>query len=77
MPDKTQNKYLYLSILLAVSIVSHFPFVLDWFGEMDATKIAVSVIDMINNRSNNYLIVSTTYDLVLSGLYMDQKKYLI
>lgn len=42
------NSY-YLPLLLAISIMSHFPFVLKGFGEIDATKIAVSVIDIINN----------------------------
>ena len=32
--------------------MSHFPFVLKGFGEIDATKIAVSVIDILNNGSN-------------------------
>ncbi|MBI5739874.1 MAG: hypothetical protein HZA16_04055 [Nitrospirae bacterium] len=37
----------YLPLLLIISIISHFPFVLKGFGEIDATKIAVSVIDML------------------------------
>lgn len=46
-----QNKSACLFLLLIISILTHFPFVLNWFGEMDATKIAVSVIDIINNGS--------------------------
>lgn len=46
------NKQYYLPLLLVISIISHFPFVLKGFGEIDATKIAVSVIDMLNYGSN-------------------------
>ncbi len=42
----------YLPLLLIISIFSHFPFVLHGFGEVDATKIAVSVIDILNNGSD-------------------------
>lgn len=45
----SDNKPYYLPVLLLISIASHFPFVLKGFGEIDATKIAVSVIDMLNN----------------------------
>lgn len=49
-PDNSNgNKPYYLPLLLIISIASHFPFVLKGFGEIDATKIAVSVIDMLNN----------------------------
>jgi hypothetical protein len=41
----------YLAILLVLSVITRLPFVLKGFGELDATKIAVSVIDMINNGS--------------------------
>ncbi|MEM3000956.1 MAG: hypothetical protein QXP41_02015 [Candidatus Nitrosocaldus sp.] len=44
-----KRDYPYLFILLIISILSHLPFILKGFGEIDATKIAVSVIDMINN----------------------------
>jgi hypothetical protein len=47
--DLRENKPYYIPLLLLISIVSHFPFVLNGFGEIDATKIAVSVIDMLNN----------------------------
>jgi len=47
-----QRKSYYLPLLLVISIASHFPFVLKGFGEIDATKIAVSVIDMINHGSD-------------------------
>ncbi|HDH53384.1 MAG TPA: hypothetical protein ENH24_02740, partial [Nitrospirae bacterium] len=47
-----KDRYYYLPLLLVISIVSHFPFVLKGFGEIDATKIAVSVIDILNNGSN-------------------------
>jgi hypothetical protein len=46
------DKSYYLPLLLLISVVSHFPFVLNGFGEIDATKIAVSVIDMIKNGPN-------------------------
>ena len=49
--DSRENKPYYLPLLLIISIVSHFPFVLKGFGELDATKIAVSVIDIINHGS--------------------------
>lgn len=42
----------YLPLLLIISVVSHVPFVLKGFGEIDATKIAVSVIDISNHGSN-------------------------
>jgi hypothetical protein len=41
-----ENRTYYLPLLLALSIITHFPFVLHGFGEIDATKIAVSVIDL-------------------------------
>jgi len=44
-----EDRSYYLPLLIIISIVSHFPFVLNGFGEIDATKIAVSVIDMLNN----------------------------
>lgn len=43
-----KNPY-YLPLLIFISIASHFPYVLNGFGEIDATKIAVSVIDILNN----------------------------
>jgi hypothetical protein len=46
-----QNRPFLLFFLLIISAASHLPFVLKGFGEMDATKIAVSVIDIINNGS--------------------------
>lgn len=47
-----QNKPYYLPLLLIISALSHFPFVLNGFGEIDATKIAVSVIDIVNHGPN-------------------------
>jgi len=47
-----EEKPYYLTLLLIISAASHFPFVLKGFGEIDATKIAVSVIDILNNGSN-------------------------
>ena len=46
------DKSYYLPLLFIISIVSHFPFVLDGFGEIDATKIAVSVIDILTHGSD-------------------------
>lgn len=46
------NRPYYLPLLLIISTVSHFPFVLKGFGEIDATKIAVSVLDMLNHGQN-------------------------
>lgn len=43
------NKPYYLPLLLLISVVTHVPFVLKGFGEIDATKIAVSIIDILNN----------------------------
>ena len=49
-PDNSHgNKPYSFPLLLIISVISHFPFVLNGFGEIDATKIAVSVIDMLNN----------------------------
>ncbi|RJR19635.1 MAG: hypothetical protein C4581_04655 [Nitrospiraceae bacterium] len=50
--DPPGNKSYYLPLLIIISIGSHFPFILNGFGEIDATKIAVSVIDILNNGSN-------------------------
>jgi len=50
------NKPYYLPLLLIISIVTHFPFVLNGFGELDATKIGVSVIDMIKHGSKGAFI---------------------
>lgn len=47
-----ENKPHYLPLLFVISIISHFPFVLKGFGEIDATKIAVGVIDILNHGSN-------------------------
>ena len=47
-----EDRPYYLPLLLVISVVTHFPFVLNGFGEIDATKIAVSVIDMLNHGSN-------------------------
>jgi asparagine N-glycosylation enzyme membrane subunit Stt3 len=47
-----ENKPYFLPLLLIISFVSYFPFVLNGFGELDATRIAVSVIDMIEHGSN-------------------------
>ncbi len=49
-PLQNRSSY-YIPILLLISIAVRFPFILKGFGEMDATKIAVSVIDMINQGS--------------------------
>ncbi len=43
------DKPYYLPLLIIISIFSHFLYVLQGFGEIDATKIAVSVIDILNN----------------------------
>jgi hypothetical protein len=51
MQKLMQNKLFHLPLLLIISVVTHFFFVLEGFGEMDATKIAISVIDIINNGS--------------------------
>jgi len=50
--DSREKKPYYLPLLLIISIVFHFPFVLNGFGEIDATKIAVSVIDMMNHGTD-------------------------
>ena len=50
--DSRINRPYFLPLLLIISIVSHFPFVLKGFGELDSTKIAVSVIDILNNGSD-------------------------
>ncbi len=47
--DIREYRSYHLPLLIIISIISHFPFVLKGFGEIDATKIAVSVIDMLNN----------------------------
>ena len=47
-----EDRSYYLPLLLLISIASHFPFVLNGFGEIGATKIAVSVIDMLNHGSD-------------------------
>ncbi len=52
LEKKFHNPLIPLFILLIISSITHFPFVLKGFGELDATKIAVSVIDLINHGSN-------------------------
>ncbi|MEW6601561.1 MAG: hypothetical protein AB1499_11390 [Nitrospirota bacterium] len=47
--DIRGDKAHHLPLLVIIYIASHFPFVLSGFGEIDATKIAVSVIDIINH----------------------------
>lgn len=46
----------FLPLLLVVSIATHFPFVLKGFGELDATRIGVSVIDIIKYGSQGAFI---------------------
>jgi hypothetical protein len=50
--ERSPIKPYYLPVLIIISIASHFPFVLEGFGEIDAAKIAVSVIDILNNGSD-------------------------
>lgn len=52
---KTDKPY-YLPLLIIISIISHFPFVLKGFGELDATRIGVSVIDLIKHGSEGAFI---------------------
>lgn len=47
--DIREDRFYYLPLLLLISVASHFPFVLNGFGEIDATKIAVSAIDILNH----------------------------
>ncbi|MBI4697516.1 MAG: hypothetical protein HY758_00990 [Nitrospirae bacterium] len=47
--DSCENKPYYLPLLLIISAASHFPFVLTGFGELDAARIGVSVIDMVKH----------------------------
>jgi len=54
--DLRRNRDYYLLFLLLVSVVSHFPFVLNGFGELDATRIGVSVIDIIKHGSKGAFI---------------------
>jgi len=51
-----KDKSFYLPFLLVTSIISHFPFVLNGFGELDATRIGVSVIDIIKHGSEGAFI---------------------
>jgi len=50
-----KNKSLHLPILLIISIISHFPFVLKSIGEPDSARIAVVVIDRITHGSDGPL----------------------
>ncbi len=50
-----ENTFLYLSILLGISVISHFPFVLTGFGEPDSARIAAVVIDRISHGSGGPL----------------------
>lgn len=50
--DSRENKPYYLPLLIIISIISHFPFVLKGFGEIDAAKVGVSVIDILNYGSD-------------------------
>ena len=51
MTKQMQNRSYHLPTLLLISIAVRFPFILKGFGEMDATKVAISVIDMITHGS--------------------------
>jgi len=51
-----ENTFLHLPILLGISVISHFPFVLTGFGELDATRIGVSTIDIIKHGSKGAFI---------------------
>ena len=53
--DRERKNLLYLLILLIVSIVSHFPFILKGFGEPDSARIAVSIIDRIKHGHDGAL----------------------
>ncbi len=47
--EDDRKSYLYLALILIISVISHFPFVLDSIGEPDSARIATLVIDRINN----------------------------
>jgi hypothetical protein len=63
-----KNKTFYLPLLLLISVVSHFPFVLEGYGELDATRIGVSAIDMAKHGSDGAFINFYFTDVV--PLYM-------
>lgn len=67
------EKPYYLAILLIISIISHVPFVLKGYGEIDATKIAVCVIDILNNGSD--AAFSNFYFTDVIPLYILYLKY--
>lgn len=71
---RKKNPY-YLLLLLIISILSHFPFVLNGFGEPDAARIGVSVIDSINNGTNGTLANYYFTDVI--PLYIVYLKYAI
>jgi hypothetical protein len=73
--DILKNKLYYLPLLLIISIISHFPFVLKGFGEPDAARIGVSVIDSINNGTNGTLANFYFTDVI--PLYIVYLKYFI
>jgi hypothetical protein len=50
--DFRGDKSYYLPLLFFISAISHFPLVLSGFGEIDAAKIAVSVIDILHHGSD-------------------------
>jgi hypothetical protein len=44
-----KNESLFLPVLIIISVISHFPFILKGFGDPDSVRIATVVIDRINN----------------------------
>ncbi len=73
-PKKILNsEYFPLYVLIVISIISHFPFVIKGFGEPDAADLAVSIIDYINNGKNGLLTNFYFTDIV--PLYVIYIKY--
>ena len=67
------NKYLPMFILLVISVIFRFPFILEGFGENDSANLAVSIIDFITHGKQGLL--TNLYFIDVVPLYVVYIKY--
>jgi len=56
MMNIRNNDIYFIVILIIISVLFHFPFVLDGLGEADSARIAVSVIDRLEHGDNGAFV---------------------
>ena len=71
----SKNEYSSLYVLLLISAIFRFPFVLKGFGETDAANLAVSIIDFINHGRNGFL--TSLYFIDVVPLYVVYIKFIM